>query len=311
MGRERAIRHPLFICVIVVFASTVPAFADGTVTFDLLSSSAGATVPPGHVVDWTITATVSTGDNVGLALVSVDLVQDAGNPKLFDIPQAVGVPVGMEGFDRPAGITNPGPEGSCNGGTQVGPEGAKNLLQIGGAQNTFGAPSDGLGQDVDVEAGIGRVPGGQEVASDSFPAPATPGVYTFWIQPPAANNLEAVYPAPQWSPMSPATTVMDSPSISFTVCRAGDINGDYVLTLDPDVPLFVDILLGAHPGNDYAQCAADVNGDGSVNGKDTQSFVDAMLEQGCRTSPPASAGKTCFGITLPTHLRRNLGAPTV
>ncbi len=271
-------RHRLPICLIVLFTSGVSAFGDGTVTFDLLSPSDGATVPAGHAVDWAIATTVSTGDNVGLALVAVDLVQDVGNPELFEIPQAVGVPAGMEGFDRPAGISNPGPGGSGYGGTQVGPDGAKDLAQIGGSQNTFGAPGDGIGLDVDVEAGVGQDPGGQEIVSDSFGAPATPGVYTFWIQSAAANILEVVNPPPEWSPVSPATVVMGSPSISFTVCRAGDINGDYVLTLDPDLPLFVDILLGADPGNDYAQCAADVNGDGSINGDDIQSFVDVMLE---------------------------------
>ena len=170
MGRERAIRHLLLISVVMASASTVSAFADGTITFGLPSSSVGATVSPD--VDWVITATLSTGDNAALALVSVDLVQDVGKLELFDMPQAAGVPVAREGFNRPAGISYLGPAGSGSGGTAVGPEGARNFLQIGGMQNTFGAPSDGNGQS----------PGGQEAASDSFPAPATLGVYTFWIQ---------------------------------------------------------------------------------------------------------------------------------
>jgi hypothetical protein len=272
------IMKPQFpICLPVFSAAVSPALADGTVTLDLSSPSDGMAVPGSHVIEWAITAAVSTGDNMGLALISVDLVQDADNPELFDIPQAVGVPPGMEGFDRPDGISNPGPEESCYGGTQVGLDGAKNLAQIGGSQNTFGTPSGGIGLDVDVDAGVGQGPGGQEIATNSFPAPAIPGVYTFSIPSAVANTLEAVNPAPQWSPVSPATVVLGNPSISFTVCRPGDIDGDFTLTVEQDVPLFVNLLLGTGSSDDYAQCAADLNGDGTIDGKDIQPFVDALL----------------------------------
>jgi hypothetical protein len=268
-------KYPMPICLITLLVSTVPAFSQGTVTFDFSSPSDGAVVPAGHLIEWTITATVSTGDNMGLALISVDLVQDVGDPELFDIPQAVGVPVGMEGFDRSAGISNPAPGGSCYGGTQIGPAGAKDLVQIGGAQNTFGAPGGGIGLDVDVDAGIGQSPGGQEIAADSFPAPMTPGVYIFSTQTATANTLEAVNPPPQWSPVSPATVVMGNPSISFTVCQPGDISGDFAVTME-DLPLFVDLLLGVGAGGDYAECAADLTGDDTINGKDIQPFVDTL-----------------------------------
>ena len=55
-------------------------------------------------MEWTITATVSSGDNLGLALIYVDLVQDAGNPETFDLPPAPEVPPLMEGFSRPAEV---------------------------------------------------------------------------------------------------------------------------------------------------------------------------------------------------------------
>jgi hypothetical protein len=102
-------------------------------------------------------------------------------------------------------------------------------------------------------------------------------VYTFSIPSAVANTLEAVNPAPQWSPVSPATVVLGNPSISFTVCRPGDIDGDFTLTVEQDVPLFVNLLLGTGSSDDYAQCAADLNGDGTIDGKDIQPFVDALL----------------------------------
>lgn len=54
--------------------------------------------------------------------------------------------------------------------------------------------------------------------------------------------------------------------------RVGDFNGDgLVSTLD--VPSFVDHLLGL---SSSANCAADMNGDGFVNGDDAQLFVGAL-----------------------------------
>ncbi len=134
-----------------------------TVTFDLSSPSDGQEVVPGSIIQWTITATVSTDDNFGLALVAVDLVQDPFNPELFDIPPGI-PPAGMEDFDRPNGISNPDPggPGSAYGGTQIGTPGAMDLAQIGGAQNTFGVIGDGIGLDTQVDSGVGQSPGGAD-----------------------------------------------------------------------------------------------------------------------------------------------------
>ena len=120
----------------------VPAFGGGIVTLDLLSPSSGVNYRGGGPteVEWTITAIVSPGDNMGLALVSVDLVQDLYNPIPVELTPAEAVPPEMLGFDRPAGISNPD-----NGyiGTQVDLWfGAKDVVQIGGAQNTFGGLPD-------------------------------------------------------------------------------------------------------------------------------------------------------------------------
>ena len=104
----------------------VSGLASGTATFNISSPSNGATVSPGASIQWTITVSVSSGDNLGLALAAVDLVQDPANPMLFDLPAGDG-PLDMTDFDRPDGISNPGPGGvgSAYGGTPVGATGTK------------------------------------------------------------------------------------------------------------------------------------------------------------------------------------------
>jgi hypothetical protein len=59
------------------------AHAAGTVTFNLSSPSNGATVSPGALIEWTITVSVSSGDNLGLGLAAVDLVQFGTNWQTF------------------------------------------------------------------------------------------------------------------------------------------------------------------------------------------------------------------------------------
>ncbi|MCH8880424.1 MAG: hypothetical protein IID34_11135 [Planctomycetes bacterium] len=90
----------------------------------------------------------------------------------------------MAGFNRPAGISNPGPDGygSGYGGTQIGLFGQKNLHQIGGGQNTFGVSGGAVGQDIVVEDDIGKGQFAEILASGDFNAPCTPGTYTFSIE---------------------------------------------------------------------------------------------------------------------------------
>jgi hypothetical protein len=95
----------------------------------------------------------------------------------------------MASFDRPNGVTNPSLNGfgSAYGGTPLGASGAKDLFQIGGAQNALGAPGDGIGLDVTVEAGVGQESGGRVIATGAFLAPCTLGTYVFSIKSPVAN----------------------------------------------------------------------------------------------------------------------------
>ncbi len=262
------------ICFVMVFVSPLLVSADGIVTLDIISD-AGPHVTPGQTIEWTITAAVSTGDNQGLAMISTDLVQDAGNPELFDIPPG-NRGLGMEDFDRPAGISNPGAGGSAYGGTQVGAPGEMNLAQVGGAQNTFGVAGADIGQDCVVDPGVGH--GGQVIATGSFSAPATHGAYSFSLQSAVANVLDTVNPPPAWSPVSPAIIAMGSPSISFTVCVPGDLNDTQTVDLG-DIEPFVGVVLDPAAASDADRCAADLDRNGTVDGGDIQPLVDALLQR--------------------------------
>jgi hypothetical protein len=254
------------------------AYGAGTVTLSLTSPSNGLLLPPGSSVAWTITASVSSGDNLGLAMISVDLAQSASNPAFFDIPPAQGVPSGMACFDRSGGISNPPPGGQASGycGTRVGTAGQRNLVQIGGAQNVFGASFGGIGTDVDVDQGIGQGPQGQVIAAGVLTAPSAPGSYTFSIQNAIANTLTQVNPAPQWSVVGPAAPTITGGTISFDVCRAGDANGDSYVT-EGDIEPFVLFLTGLQTPSAAARCSCDMNADGILDGEDIQPFVEALL----------------------------------
>lgn len=205
---------------------TALTYADSTVTFDVSSPCAGATVKAGDTIEWTITVSVTTGDNYGLALAAVDLVQDPANPEFFDMPPGA-APPDMQDFDDPNGIANPDPgsQGWGYGGTPIGIAGEKNLLQIGGAQNTFGVPGDVAGLDYNVRPLVGQS-GAQVLATGSFEAPATHGDYTFSLENAFANTLAGISSPPNVSPVGVATAILGDASFSFWVATLGDIDHD-------------------------------------------------------------------------------------
>jgi len=86
--------------ILAMCSLTMLAHANGTVTFNLSSPSNGTTVSPGTPIEWTITVSASTADNLGLALAAVDLVQDAANPAACDLP---GGGLGLD-YDVRAGV---------------------------------------------------------------------------------------------------------------------------------------------------------------------------------------------------------------
>lgn len=247
-----------------------------TVTVSLDSPQNGQTIAAGSTVNWSISFTVSTGNNQGLALLVADLVQDSANPALLDIPRATAVPPVMANFSRPAGITNPN-EGGQNGylGVPRGPAGQRNLIQVGGAQNTFGVarpPGTGIAENAVVTGGIGQS-GAVVLASGSFTAPDTSGTYVFRLQNVVANVVQQVNTPPAFSPVSEATVAGGGSSFSFTVqggnpCPCpGDFNNDNTVGLQ-DLTLFL-ASFGGTPSNP----CMDTNGDNLIGLPDLTAFL--------------------------------------
>jgi hypothetical protein len=273
-------------CLGIVLATlSAAALATPTATLTLESTKNGQTVAPGAAIDWTIKVLVSSGDNLGLALVSTDFTQDGTNPAGMILPPASGVPAGMSNFARAAGIANPDENGLAGyRGVQRPFTGTtKNLIQIGGGQNTFGSalpPGTGVGENATVVAGVGQGTA-QTVAAGSFPAPATAGTYTFRLANGLANVLDLNSP-PGFSKVVAATVGgVSTATLTFTVqlgptlCH-GDMNCGGRVTF-ADIDPFVEALSGEsawnvnHPGCPWLN--ADCNNSGTVTFADIDPFV--------------------------------------
>lgn len=263
----------------------------GTATVSLTSVANESFVVPGSLIPWTVHVQVSDDDNYGLALICVDLTQDASNPELIAIPQADAVPEEMAFFDRPYGLANPPPPDSSSGylGTPVNQPAFYGLSQIGGAQNTFGTLGKSGGTTADIVPGVGQSPQGQNVASGFIPAPQTPGTYRFRIESVSANTLAAVNDPPAFSPTTTATVVIDAFEIVVHVCRPGDVNDDNLITIG-DLEEFVEALLDPASAGPQAVCSADINEDGVTDGRDVTAFVGRLTGGGV-TSPPPPGGR--------------------
>ncbi len=281
---------PLVVAVAAILAAC--AFAS-TVTLTLESTKNGQTVAAGTAVDWTIKASVSAGDNAGLALISVGFSQDPNNPAKFDVPAATAVPTGMTNFARPAGISNPGSAAPDFGyrGDQRGTTGQKNLVQIGGGQNTFGQAGTTIGTSTTVAQGVGQS-APQIIASGTFNAPATTGVYRFYLDSGLANTLNTVTPPPvppAFWPVSAATVAgVPTAVLTFTVqtgpaiCR-GDTNCDGSINY-ADINPFVKALgsvsawQAQFPNCPWQNC--DLDNSGSINYGDINPFVSKLSSPG-------------------------------
>lgn len=238
-------------------------FAGGqTVSVSLASPQNGQTVTAGATISWTISFSDSTGNNQGLALLVTDLVQDDANPMFLDIPVANGVPAGMTNFSRPAGISNPGESGSTGYvGVQRGTPGQRDLIEIGGAQNTFGIArpaGSGVAENATVTSGVGQS-GAVILATGSFAAPSAAGAYTFRLANAIANVLEQVNAPPEISSVRIATVSLTAPSFTFTVGGAapcpGDVTGDGSVDLSDLAALLSQFGLSACPA-----CIGDIEG---------------------------------------------------
>jgi hypothetical protein len=244
-----------------------------TVTVTLDSSQAGATVSPGATVDWTISFTVSSGDNAGLGLLTCDIIQDGANPDTLDIPPANGVPAPMANFSRPAGISNPGEGTPATGypGVQRGTAGAMNLIQIGGGQNTFGEalpPGSGVAENATVVGGVGQS-GSVILAQGSFSAPGADGDYTFSLANVLANVVTTINTPPTFSPVVSATIDSTGGSFTFSVGGVfGDLNGDGCVGLQD-----LAALLAAYQGSGVPSPGGDLDNDTDTDLQDLAALL--------------------------------------
>ncbi len=253
--------NPLAIFAILSLCAVARA---QTVSVTLESPQQGQLVAPSATIAWQITFTVSNNDNAGLALLVCDLVQDTANPALIDLPPADAVPAGMSNFSRPAGISNPGENGTDSGyvGVQRGTTGAMNLIQIGGGQNTFGQALTGAGiaENANVLPGVGQ--GGTVLlAAGSFAAPSACGDYNFSLANVVANVLQQANDPPAFSPVVQATTDTSAATLSFTVGLAGDLDGNGTVDLADLAALLANY--DTPSGMTYAD--GDLDGDGDVD----------------------------------------------
>ncbi len=196
-----AMKKMLAVLVAGLIAS--PALAS-TLNLNVKSSTNNTnavTVAPNAAVAFKVEGVLNDNLNEGLALVGFDLhLTGAGGSGTTPLPaNAVVAPTGtvscanpMRAFVKPEGITNP----AGYGGTLI----AGDLVQVGGGQNTIknsvdnpacapncapfpiGTPILGVAQPA--------VCGTAVVATGSFNAPATPGVYTLQVLNGFANVIK-------------------------------------------------------------------------------------------------------------------------
>jgi hypothetical protein len=240
---------------------------------------------PNCPVNWTIRAACSNATS-GLAGFTVDIVQQPGNPQTIDIPPGNAVPTRLSGFSRPAGISNPSPNGNTPGycGTPVGAAGARNLRDIGGVQNTFGVFNAGLGEDISVESDIALGTGGEVILSGSFLGPPTLGPYRFVLENGVANVL-VVHSTTGPSYAFEADVVLEG-DINFTIRCVTDVD-DGSGTGTPDGGVTIDDLLYYNVLFAEGDSLADVDDgtgtgacDGGVTVDDLLYFLDRFTS-GC------------------------------
>lgn len=268
------------ITAILVLVSAESLVADGLVTLNLVSPQSNTSVGPGQQIDWRIEVEVSSGDNAGLALILVDLIQSTLNPQRFDLQPPASIPAEMQNFAAPSGYSNPG---GGYAGTLDGNIGERNLRQIGGAQNNFGQAGVAMGQNAVVDAGVGQS-GPVIIAEGSFPAPPTPGDYVISLENAVANTFDTIHAPPAASPVLPAAALPLNSILFFTVDDSiqlrADLNCDGVVDGRDVAPFGLALVDAATYQSTYPSCPlsqADVNNDTLIDTNDIFDFVNCLL----------------------------------
>jgi hypothetical protein len=241
----------------------------------------GQTVAPGSTLNWHVWMENSTGPGLGLSGVLCNFRQDTANPSLLDLTPG-SRSTAMLDWDIPRGICNRTSSGlSAFGGSQRGNPGARDLIQLGGMQNTLGIVGATQGIDAVVEVGVGRS-GPVLIASGSFITPSAPGVYRYYVD---TAKMLFISAAPAQGIRTSTTlgliTVTDD--IVFTVSAASpcdplDFNQDSLFPDTQDIADFLSVYGGGLCAGQSAPppCNSDIdfNNDGLF--PDTQD-IDSIL----------------------------------
>lgn len=263
-----------WVMVMALFPSLAVGQRDrAQVQFSLEAPSPGARIRPGGSIPWAIQLTIVGPNHAGLGGFAVDLIPEAANPAQV-VFQPDPPPLALANFAAPAGLSNLPIPGSS---TAFGYSGtvahvaddspALGLLQVGGAQYTFGSPGTILGTNALVDEHVGSGPNGIVVSSGNIIAPAILGAYTVRIHSPQCNLLRWRDEPPWASPVYPArTTIAGTGEITFEVVCLADFNRDNSVTLQ-DLFEYMDAWFAAAPD-------ADVNNDQAVTLQDLFDFLD-------------------------------------
>jgi hypothetical protein len=243
-------------------------------------------VNPSQTFYWNLRVTIvgADGRSFGLAGFVCDLVCRSAPPNteamVLSGMEVGSVPAAMANFSRPLGISNKPAPGS---GLTTGYVGTRMLrpddslpalVQIGGAQNTFGVAGTNIGQVHVVTTGVSMGIYGQVVASGTITltgGAANYGFYTFGLDNVAVNAL-ATEPVVGTLTRSAAIPPYVGPDVTVTFLCQADFNGSGSVTIQ-DVFDF----LAAFFDN---QASADVNLSGDLTVQDVFDFL-ALFFAGC------------------------------
>ena len=267
------IRNSVVTLILISGLLTASATA-ATVTLTLDSPDHETIVQPGDIINWSISFSVSTGDNAGLAFISVDLVQAGTNPTGYCMELGDYVPEEMVNFSRPYGISNRGEQTHWTGyvGTREDAlTGGCNLEQIGGAQNTFSEPSELMGWNTDPDTDVGQGANPQLLLEGVFEAPNSRGAYILSLGNLVANVLDEYDSQNERWEVVEASVQYSQQNISFIVCP-GDTNGDGSVDMSD-----LAAVLGAQnscTGDANYDAAYDLDSSGCIDSDD----LDIVLE---------------------------------
>ena len=170
-------------------------------------------VSPGTTVNYQVVGELTDLLNEGLAGVVFDLSFDGGALGQADAPTGGN----MLHFDDPMGLSNP----AGFGGTVV----SGDLVQVGGAQNTF---NNAFTPELSgaVMTGVAWLGSPEVLVTGSLKAPLVPGTYTLSLTNLLANEIrQGETGSPHWVVDEAAAGTIDDLTITVLEVFSGDVTG--------------------------------------------------------------------------------------